>query len=251
MAPRVALPVPLPGPGAAGALPRAAGAPGPLPPRRGPAQRVGARGGGFTLIELIVVIAVLSILLGSMVPLLSATRAAERVTTVGRELDQLAEAVEAFYYHSGSFPGSLTQVGFYGSYALPGIGDERLRDEWGTQGYYRLVAAASPDTITIYSVGENGVDDGPALEEFKVTVAGAEPGNQRTRVLMRVIAAVLASYLDAGGTLTGNWTEDRAAMGLGIEYQKDGFGTDFSLQSYVLRSAGADRALGTADDLVI
>lgn len=205
---------------------------------------------GFTLIELIVVLAVMSILLGSMVPLLSATQAAERYSIVEGELDALGDSLTAYYYDQGSFPTSLTQVGFYGTYVLPGVDDDRLRDEWGGKTYYRLSTTTNPDTITVYSVGDDGADAGASAEQWKVAVSGAEPGNRRTRIKMRIIAGAMSDFLASGGTLTGTWSADRVALGLGQEYQADGFGTDFLLQSYVLRSAGADRQAGTSDDLM-
>ncbi len=210
------------------------------------------RQAGFTLIELVVVIAIVSILAGTLVPLVSATQKAQRIERVLQELESIGEALEAYYYEHGSFPSSLTADGFYGTFILPGVGDENLKDEWGS-GYYRTSSSTDPDVVTVYSVGENGTDDGVANESFKITVSGAAPGNRRTRERMRVIAARLAVYLAGNGTLTGTWSTDRAAMGLGSEYENDGFGTAFELDAstLVLRSAGADRTFQTSDDLTL
>ncbi len=207
---------------------------------------------GFTLIELIVVIAVISILAGTLIPLVSATQRARHIDTVLQELETIADALDSYYFENGSFPSSLTASGFYGSFLLPGVEDARIKDEWGG-GYYKVFASSDPDVMTVYSVGENGRDDGASSETFKVVVRGEHPGNRRTRERMRIIASVLAVYLSGGGILTGTWSTDRAAMGLGSEYQKDGFGTDFTLSAstLLLRSAGADRSFNTSDDLTL
>jgi len=68
---------------------------------------------------------------------------------------------------------------------------------------------------------------------------------------MRVIVEQLANFLESGGSLTGNWLQDRVNLGLGAVYERDGFGTPFRLDAATLelRSAGADRIFSTADDL--
>lgn len=255
---------------------------------------------GFTLIELIVVLAIMALLAGTVVPLVSATQEAERITRVEEELQEIAEALDEHYFEYGTFPASLTEAGFYGRHILPGVQDAHIKDEWGSRTYYQISATTNPDVITVYSVGENGTDDGVSSEQFKTTVMGSGPGDRRTRLRMNVIAGALALYLgtsgggggggggddevDDGGdggfdtnragpggiggfaldtataeprvrpsSLTGNWSTDRVTLGLGSEYQTDGYGTDFSLDpsTYVLRSAGADRTMNTADDLTL
>jgi general secretion pathway protein G len=208
---------------------------------------------GFTILEMIIVIAVMSLLAGTLVPLVTATQKAQAMETVTGELTAIGDALDAYYYEHGAFPSTLLDTGFYGRYAAPGVQDDRLRDEWGGMAIYRLVQAQNPDTITVYSVGDNNVDDGPAGEVFKVTVLGADPGRRRTRQRMQIIVSALANYLDAGGTVSGTWATDRPAIGLGPTYENDGFGTPFTLDASTLelRSAGPDRALGSPDDIVL
>ena len=66
-----------------------------------------------------------------------------------------------------------------------------------------------------------------------------------------IIAASLARFVADGGTLTGTWSTDRPAMGLGAAYANDGYGTAFSIDAStrVVTSAGADRVFSTSDDL--
>lgn len=211
------------------------------------------REGGFTLLEVVIVLAVISTLAGAVVPLVTAARRAQALDTARIELAALADALERYYYERGAFPARLDAAGFYGAFAQPGVGDDRLHDEFGTRGLYRLVLTADPDVASVYSVGDNGVDDGLAQEDLKVGVYGARPGGDRTRERMHVIVAALAAHLDAGGRVTGTWSVDRAAMGLGPDYERDGFGVSFTLDGATLqlRSAGPDRRFGTTDDITL
>lgn len=206
---------------------------------------------GFTLLEVVIVLSVMATLAGTIVPLVSAAKRAEGIDTARAELDALAEGLRRHYYERGSFPTRIDQASFYGVYVLPGVGDARLHDEWGTRGLYRVVLTRNPDTATVYSVGDNGRDDGVANEAIKVVVHSGGPGGERTRDRMQVIQAALARHLRAGGTLTGRWPADRVALGLGATYATDGFGTAFRLSAttLVLQSAGADRRFGSADDI--
>jgi prepilin-type N-terminal cleavage/methylation domain-containing protein len=208
---------------------------------------------GFTLLEVVIVLSVMATLAGTLVPLVSASKRAEAVDTARAELEAIGDALTRYYYETGAFPNRVNASGFYGAFVAPGVADGRLRDEWGARALYRLVVSRNPDVATAYSVGDNGRDDGAAAEVFKVVVAGARPGGDRTRERMRVIAAVLTAYVRGGGTITGRWNTDRAAMGLGTTYQRDGFGTAFRLDraTLILRSAGADRRFGTADDITL
>lgn len=206
---------------------------------------------GFTLIEMIVVLGVLSVLVGMAVPLASAVVDSQRRDEVRAELSAIGAALEQHWFDRQAFPTTLQDATFYGVYLQPGVGGGAIRDGWGgdVQYLYRVDTVAG--TATVYSRGENGRDDGFANEQFAVVVHAAVPGLQKTRQRMRVIAEALANHLEAGGALTGTWSTDRAAMGLGSEYDGDGFGTPFTLSATtkVLRSAGPDRVMGNADDL--
>ena len=196
-------------------------------------------------------LAVLGILAGMATPLVSALVDAQRRDEVRAELAQINNALESYYFDNASLPAALNASDFYAIYLQPGVGGTAILDSWGQNQTYLYQKTSSPDVANIYSRGENGVDDGFGSEEHRVSFYGAIPGARRTRIRMRVIIEVMANYLEAGGALTGIWSTDRTAMGLGAEYANDGFGTPFSLDatSYVLRSAGPDRVMGNGDDL--
>lgn len=216
-------------------------------PRIGP--RVGQA--GFTFLEIVVVIAIIALLAGTIAPMANASLSVEKTNSVRVELAAVAVALEDHYAQNAAFPASLTATSFYGVCVLPGVDDARLRDDWaGNHGYFQYALTSNPDTAIVWSVGSNGINDGSGAESLRVIVRGARTGADKTRQRIAVIAARLAQRLSSGGSITGTWSTDRVALGLGAEYATDGFGTAFQLLAtdYVIRSAGPDRSFATTVD---
>lgn len=210
------------------------------------------RSAGFTLLEVIVVLAVLGLLLGTAVPLASAVVDADRRQEARRELADLAVALDAYWFDHAAFPPSLGAAGFHGVYLQPGPQDTAIADAFANQGY-RYSVNAGAGIATVWSVGENGIDDGAAAEELRVDVYAAVPGIRKTWQRLRLIVEVLADHIEAGGSVAGDWPTVRAAIGLGASFDADGFGTTLSWTeaTHTLTSAGPDRTFGTADDITI
>jgi type II secretory pathway pseudopilin PulG len=204
------------------------------------------------MIELIVVLAVLGILVGTGVPLAGAVVDADRRQEVQRELAEIGAALDAYWFDQAAFPATLTAAGFLGVHLHPGVGNGAVLDPFGAgQGYLYSVSAAG--VATVYSRGENGVDNGAAAEEFVLRVNAAVPGTKKTWQRLRLIVEVLANYIESGGSVAGAWPTVRANCGLPTTFDRDGWGTTFqwTAATNTLRSAGADRAFGTADDITL
>ncbi len=205
---------------------------------------------GFTLVELIIVMFVITLLAGTVAPLATATQRAERYQRARQELEALDLALQAYYYEHGTFPTTIDASDFYGVHLGGGIADDTIRDEWGSA-WYRYSRTTNPDRCQVWSIGEDLVNAGAASEALSLTVEGRVPGDRRTRERLAIIAGALAAHIANGGSLTGTWSTDRAAMGLGSVYESDAYGTSFQIDAgtRVVTSAGADRVFSTADDL--
>lgn len=208
---------------------------------------------GFTLLEMIVALAVLSILAATAMPLASALVQADKRQEVQRELAAIGDALEAHWFDRAAFPVALDSAGFYGTHLQPGVGSNGIEDPFGAGQRYVYAVNGTTGIATVHSRGENGVDNGAANEEFVVQVHAAVPGLKKTWQRLRLIVELLADHIEAGGSVAGSWPAVRAAIGLGAEFDSDGFGTtfDWTAATHTLRSAGPDRTLGTADDITL
>lgn len=205
---------------------------------------------GFTLLEVIVVLGVLGVLLGTAVPLAGAVIQADRRQEANNELGAIGSALDAYWFDNASFPASLTANDFLGVHLQPDVQNTAVLDAFANQGY---IYAVSNGVATIYSVGENGIDDGPGAEELIIQVFSAVPGTKKTWQRLRVAVEVLAQHIESGGSVAGSWTTVRAAIGLGASFDTDGWGTtlQWDAATHTLTSAGADQSFGGADDITI
>lgn len=211
------------------------------------------RQAGFTLLEVIVVLAVLGLLLGTAVPLAGAVVVADRRQEAQNELARLAEAIDSYYFEHAAFPASLTATDFVGVHLQPGVRNTATIDAFGGSQTYVYALDPVNNLCTCHSRGENGVDDGAANEELVVTVRGAVPGTRRTWMRLRIVVEALANHIESGGSVAGSWPTLRASIGLGSSYDADGFGTtlQWTAATHTLTSAGPDRQFGTADDITL
>lgn len=212
-----------------------------------------AAAGGFTLIEMIVVLAVLGILVGTGLPLAGAVVQADRRQEVQRELAEIAAALDSYWFDHAAFPADLAASDFLGVHLQPGVADTTIMDPFGAGQRYVYAVDAVAGTATVYSRGENGVDDGVGSEEFVQRVYAAVPATKRTWQRLRLVVEVLANHIEAGGPVAGSWTSLRPALALGPEYDRDGWGTplQWTAATHSLASAGPDRTFGTADDITL
>ncbi len=129
-------------------------------------RRPGRRAAGFTLVEMIVVIAIIGVLATIVVVRYSGQTDQAKVAAAKSHLAQLESAVISFQAQSGRLPTSLTELverpsnvsfwpegGYLKSRAAP-------RDPWGHEYLYRLTGRR----FEILCLGADGREGGSGVE---------------------------------------------------------------------------------------
>ncbi len=126
--------------------------------------------GGFTLIEIMVVIVIIGILIGLVAPNIVGNVDEARVTAAKADISTLVDALERYYMDSSAYP--TTDQGLEALVVKPTIGPEPRR--WRAQGYikrkamlvdpwgneYRYISPGVSSPFDLYSLGADGQEGG-------------------------------------------------------------------------------------------
>ncbi|HEV3003937.1 MAG TPA: DUF1559 domain-containing protein, partial [Pirellulales bacterium] len=86
--------------------------------------------GGFTLVELLVAIAIIAFLVALLLPAVQAAREAARRASCANNLKQIGIAMQAFHdFHESLPPGYDKQSGAWGDYILPQLEQANVADK--------------------------------------------------------------------------------------------------------------------------
>lgn len=207
-------------------------------------------GGGFSLLELAIVMVVISLLLVAFLPSLNSQYEQQRVVTTQRAMDEAKEAILGFVMQNGRLPCPADPTGNQGTEQLAGnacaniegalpwatLGVKQL-DAWGRRYTYR-VAPAFADTIAAGTAGCAGATPAPALSSIAMCATGNITVNDRSGggalTLASGVPAVIVShgqnglgaYTDGGtqipaGGATADEAENANADGVFVSHPRD------------------------------
>ena len=159
--------------------------------------------GGFTLIEIVVVLAVLTLLTGIAMPMVGATLRSADMAENSSEMASIRAAVINFYKDSSIFPGNLDDLvtdpgglsSWQGPYISVGLGsspaDDFRYDVWRKA--YQIVNAGS-SSITLRSWGENKLNDNGGGDDIDLVIEAGPILRERNQRRLDAINAAILSY---------------------------------------------------------
>src|SRR6056297_4352470 len=118
--------------------------------------------GGFSLIELLVVLVILGMIAGLVVPNIMGRSEDAKARTAVAEIQRLSMAVDEFYLDTGRAPRELRELverpGNVSNWNGPYVNDSNLNDPWGNQYTYRF--PGEHRDFDIFSPGRDGQPGG-------------------------------------------------------------------------------------------
>ncbi len=162
-----------------------------------------ARGeGGFSLLEIVIAVTVLSVMLGMAVPVASMAFQSKAKRSTRAELDQLAEGVAAYFEDVNDFPAEIDDLlieptgvsGWTGPYLAMDSTDPLSGDsDWTVDAWSRdYVVTESGLVLTVASTGADGVSGTEA--DIAITIDGTPIRRRQTLATLVTINVAVTQY---------------------------------------------------------
>lgn len=129
--------------------------------RKGFAQ-VGSRQGGFTLVELLLVLVILALIAGLVLPSIIGQAEGAKAKAASSSISRLSMAVETFYLDTGNTPDRLQDLvenpGDVSGWNGPYVKATLLKDPWGRD--FQFDSPGQHGDFDIVSYGKDGQQGG-------------------------------------------------------------------------------------------
>ncbi len=143
------------------------------PRRRAAGRRLHRREAGFTLLELLVVLAILGLLIGLVAPAALRQLGSAKIKIAHQSIERLASVLDIYKLDIGSYP--TTEQGLQALLDRPsGVthwsgpylkGEKVPEDPWGHPYVYRMPSERPGHDYDLYSLGPTGQATGTAKSE--------------------------------------------------------------------------------------
>lgn len=129
--------------------------------------------GGFTLVELLLVLVILALIAGLVLPSIIGQAEGAKARSASSQISRLSMAVESYYLDTGNTPGSLEDLventGGAAGWNGPYVKRQLLKDPWGRDYQYE-----SPGEHGDFDISSYGADGRPGGEGTDADVTSWE-----------------------------------------------------------------------------
>ncbi len=130
--------------------------------RRNDFAKSGSRQGGFTLVELLLVLVILALIAGLVLPSIIGQAESAKAKSASSSISRLSMAVETFYLDTGNTPERLQDLvenpGDVSGWNGPYVKATLLKDPWGRE--FQFESPGQHGDFDIVSFGKDGQQGG-------------------------------------------------------------------------------------------
>lgn len=224
---------------------------------------------GFSLIEVIVMVAILTLMVSIAIPLIGTSLRITSKESTREEMENIETAINMYYQDTTELPSALTYLntdpgvsGWDGPYITTEPNNDYTEDAWNNAYYYDssydTTGGSTANSILLYSYGHNGQDDSSAGASLDydndlirvISYNMIRERKERVRDELDIVNAAAEEYENDVGSYPTQ-ISDLVPNYIGVTYQSDEWGNDYIKRTGANQfiSVGPDGSEGGGDDL--